>query len=360
MDVQLVDERFMRELKQKTFFVLLLLLFLVLGSGCLQALGSQEIPALWKLAVVSDTQGENREIAGNLGVNESVVRAIAGDIATERPDLVLVAGDLVNGWLRTGGTSYASQYANWKKAMEPVYRMKIPIFPVRGNHDVGPERIVLPPLPAHLEPPPGSATQLEKAFKDAFLEPHIPRNGPTGEVGLSYSFFHKNTFIVALDLCGSSQHKVNQEWLERELVAHKSVHVFVYGHEPAFEVRHRDCLAFFRRERDAFWDALGRAGGRIYFCGHDHLYNRAVIIDRAGNQIRQIVAGTGGGHLAPWSGKYGEDDRVRGEYNNSGHHGYVLITINGPQVTVQWKALVYRQEGHSIWQILDSFSYTMP
>lgn len=44
--------------------------------------------------------GENRETAGNPCINESVVRAIAGDIAIERPDLVLVTGDLVNGWFR--------------------------------------------------------------------------------------------------------------------------------------------------------------------------------------------------------------------------------------------------------------------
>jgi hypothetical protein len=59
-----------------------------------------------------------------------------------------------------------------------------------------------------------------------------------------------------------------------------------------------------------------------------------------------------------WSGTYGEDARVKEEYNNSAYHGYVLVTIDGPRATVVWKALV-PQEGESTWHVLDSFSYTL-
>lgn len=349
----------MREQKSKTSFMLFLLLLLALCNGCIHGSAvAGDLPP-WKFAVVSDTQGENRRAAPSPCINEPVVRAIATDIAGEQPDFVLVAGDLVNGWFGNGGTSYPAQYANWKSAMAPLYKAKIPIFPVRGNHDVGPERVVLPPLPAHLEPPPGALLQLEKAFKDAFAEPQIPRNGPPGEVGLSYTFFHKNAFVAALDLCGSHQHKVHQKWLDRELTAANGFHLFVYGHEPAFRVRHRDSLAFFPESRDAFWDSVGRAGGRVYFCGHDHLFNRAMIADRAGNEIRQIISGTGGGRLVQWPGVYEETERVKEEYSNSGHHGYVLVTVAGRRVTVQWKALI-RLDEDAAWQILDTFSYALP
>ncbi len=96
----------------------------------------------------------------------------------------------------------------------------------------------------------------------------------------------------------------------------KKPHVFVFGHEPAFQVKHNDCLAFYPQDRDVFWDSIGKAGARLYFCGHDHLYNRALIMDKAANQIRQIIAGTGEADLDRGQENYLEGDRVKGEYSN--------------------------------------------
>jgi hypothetical protein len=348
-----------KQLKQKNFFLFALFIVLVIGNGCAQSTGIQNRYTPWKFAIISDTQGENRGEAGHPCINEPVVRAIALDIAVEHPDFVLVAGDLVNGWIWNKGTSFTAQYAKWKEAMSPVYDSGIRIYPIRGNHDVGPERAALPPLPAHLEPPPGALALLEKSFKNAFKESYIPRNGPGGEDGFTFSFRHKNAFIVGLDVYGNQQHKVDQDWLNQQLAGNINPHVFVYAHEPAFQIRHRDCLAFYLEDRDAFWDSLGKAGSRVYFCGHDHLYNRAVIADSAGNQIRQIIVGTGGGRLIQWSGTYGENTRVKGEYSNSGYHGYVLVTVDGLRATVVWKALVTREKENT-WSVLDSFSYTLP
>jgi hypothetical protein len=344
---------------RKYFFVLLLLFILVPGNGYAHDSKVQRHPAPWKFAVISDTQGEKSEVTGYPCINEPIVRAIARDIAVERPDFILVAGDLINGWIWNSETSFKTQYANWKSAMEPVYSVGIPVFPIRGNHDAGPERVALPPLPARLEPVPGALVLLEQAFKETFRESYIPKNGPDREDGLTFSFRHKNAFIVGLDVCGNRQHKVNQGWLNGQLAGNRNPHVFVYAHEPAFQVRHRDCLAFYKEDRDIFWDSLGKAGSRVYFCGHDHLYNRAVIADLAGNEIRQIVVGTGGGRLVQWSGTYGEGTKVKGEYSNSGYHGYILVTVDGPRATVVWKALV-PQEKENTWRVLDSFSYTLP
>jgi hypothetical protein len=369
-----------KQLSQKSLFLLILLFVLLQGSICANGPDVHNNDAPWKFAVISDTQGGNQGKTDNSSINEPIIRAIAGDIAVEHPDFVLVAGDLVSGWFRNRGTEFIAQYASWKEAMRSVYDAGIEVYPIRGNHDVGPERVVLPPLPAHLEPPATAAALQEEAFKSILSEPYMPGNGPRGEQEFTFSFFHKNAFIVGLDVCGNRQHKVDQGWLDKEFELLKKsrdirripdmewdisrhddrgVHVFVYAHEPAFEVRHRDCLAFYRKERDAFWDALGSVGSRIYFCGHDHLYNRAVIADSAGNKIRQIVAGTGGGRLVQWSGAYKENTRVKREYSNSGHHGYVLVTIDGPRATVVWKALVMLEK-ETEWRVLDSFSYTLP
>lgn len=307
--------------------------------------------------MVSDTQGDGVVQKNARCVNKRILGIIAADIASEKPDLVCVAGDLVNGWFRNGDVDYATQYAEWKRAMRPVYAAGIRVYAVRGNHDSGPERLALPPLPAHLEPAPGSPAMLEREYRKAMVGPHVPRNGPDGETGLSYSLVHKNACIIALDEYSNGQHRVNQEWLDRELSNHPEPHLFVFGHEPAFEANHRDNLSFYPERRDRFWDGIGRAGGRIYFCGHDHFYNRALIADREGNPVRQIIAGTGGGRLKKWSGRYRERKRVQGEYHNDDHHGYVLVSVEGPRVRLEWRAIVDASLG--AWRVLDSFSYTI-
>lgn len=334
------------------------LLLLLVFCGCASVPSTQEQFPPWKFAVVSDTQGPRKAETARPYLNEEILEKIARDIVQERPDFVLVAGDLVNGWINNGGADYRAQFAAWKEIMKPVYEAGIRVYPIRGNHEDGPERLVLPPLPARLEPPEGAQEALKEAFRQAFSQDYIPLNGPPGEEGLTYSFAHKNALIIGIDVFASHQHRVNQDWFDEQTASRPREHLFVYAHEPAFGVGHKDNLSFFPRERDEFWNAIGRAGGRVYFCGHDHMYNRAAVTDRAGNAIRQIVAGTGGGSLRTWSGQYGEEERVRGEYDRDGLHGYVLVTVNGSEATIRWKALA-RGRDESAWQVLDTFSYTL-
>lgn len=352
----------MHSRRKRTSVFTLLLLFLALISIPDAGMGAslQKENDSWKFAVISDTQGNNGPERNKSCINDSVVSAIADDIVRENPDFVLIAGDLVNGWLKNGGTDYAIQYANLKGALRVVYQAGIKVYPIRGNHDDGPERLALPPLPDHLEPPPDSPILLRKASRDAFFEPYIPKNGPLNEEGLTYSFTHKNALIVGLDQYAGGQHKINQRWLDSQLAANTSPHVFIYGHEPAFDTGHYDNLGYYPKERDVFWDSLGKAGARIYFCGHDHFYNRALIPDRQGRPIRQIIAGTGGGSLKTWSGIYKDSHRVKGEYYSNDHHGYILVTVKGTRVTASWKALTQSTGTLDAWQILDTFTYAIP
>lgn len=311
----------------------------------------------WRFAVISDTQGDNKDVAGKSGLNDAVIKPLAEAIAAEKIDFLLVSGDLASGWFKNGGTGYETQYANWREAMRPVYEAGIRVYPVRGNHDDGPERIVLPPLKPELEPPPGSQARMKQAFLAAFPEAYIPGDGPAGEVRLTYSFVHKNAFVVGLDQYANGQHKVNQDWLDRKLRGASGRHVFVYGHEPAFETNHKDNLACFPEARDRFWDSLGAVGARAYFCGHDHFFNRALVRDRAGREIRQIIAGTGGGPLKAWAGAYA-DKRVVGEFHDEKHHGYLLVTVDGLRATIEWKAMI-EDGGTAAWKTLDAFRYSL-
>jgi len=345
--------------KQIILYLTLLALLATLAVSCRQqALPPQDVGAAWTFAVISDTQADRSGKDGKSCINDAVVGAIADDIALTRPDLVLVTGDLVNGWFRNHHTDYDAQYENWKKAMMPVYRAGIKVYAVRGNHDSGPERLALPPLPAHLEPPADTVARLKETFEKYFARTHIPVNGPDGEKGLTYSFVHKNAFFIGLDQYAGGQHKVSLSWLDRQLAGNRSPHVFIYGHEPAFETGHPDNLGFFPKERDAFWNAIGRAGGKIYFCGHDHFYNRALAPDGSGRAIRQIIAGTGGGALRKWTRRY-RDPGVREEFHNGDYHGYLLVSVEGSQATIIWKALV-KQGQTNIWRNFDTFTYAVP
>jgi hypothetical protein len=71
--------------------------------------------------------------------------------------------------------------------------------------------------------------------------------------------------------------------------------------------------------------------------------------------VRQIIAGTGGGRLRKWDGKY-KNARVKGEYHNQDYHGYVLVTVEGAKANIKWKALVDEAAGE--WKIMDAFSIT--
>ena len=312
----------------------------------------------WTFAVVSDTQGGRgfRNTSG-LAINKPVVEQIAADIVKLNPDLVIVAGDLVNGWVMHSTMEYNKQYAQWKETMKPVYDAGIRVYPIRGNHDDGPERLALKPLPADREPPKDSRAKIRAAFLNAFKEySYIPSNGPNGEARLEYSFEHKNAFFIGMDMYNDNggQHRINLDWVTKQLSKNTKPHVFVYGHEPAFEAIHKDNLSYYPEERDKFWDILGASNGRIYFCGHDHMYNRALIKDSAGNELRQIIAATGGGGLRQWDGTY-KNPKVKGEFHNQDYHGYVIVTVTEDKAQVQWKALTNIEKGS--WKIKDSFSY---
>jgi hypothetical protein len=303
----------------------------------------------WTFAVFCDTRGDNNDTSGKSGINDALVDALAAAIVNDSCDLVLVPGDMINGWWANGSTSYAVQFTNWKSAMEPVYSARIHVYTVRGNHEDGSAHY--PPEPPYSPTPDPS---LKAAYLDAFGADN-PVNGPVGEENLTYAFTHKNAFFVGLDEY-INPHRVNQVWLERQLENNSQSHVFVFGHAPAFEINHPDCLAYYSTERDAFWNSIGSAGGEVYFCGHDHLYNRAHVLDNSSNEIHQIVVGSCGAPFKSWSPPYAGGSRVVGAYHNDTDYGYVLATVESETVRIEWKA--WDGVGNPTWTTRDSFSFS--
>ena len=267
----------------------------------------------WRFIVTGDSRGNDN------GVNMAILGELAAEVVRKQVDFVLLSGDLVNGGIDQAALE--SQLKTWRDTMQPVYDAGIGVYVVRGNHDLG-------------EPP--GVTAWNNVFKDKFS---LPGNGPAGEKNLTYSVRHKNAFIVGVDEYVRLR-RVNQSWLDAQFAANTKPHVFVFGHEPAFKAEHKDCLDDYAAERDMFWASIEKAGGRTYFCGHDHFYNHARVDDDGdpNNDIHQYIIGTAGAALYNWSGDYdGENSgyTVKGIYHSK-EYGYCLVEIDGLDVTVTW------------------------
>lgn len=281
----------------------------------------------WKFVRISDTQAYTSR-----WVNVQICGEIAGAIVREKADLVLVAGDLVS-------TGCEEGYKLWRDVMSPVYQAGIPIYPVRGNHDV-------------------CST---KSWQNAF-ETNIPANGPTNEIGFTYFVVNKNAIFIGFDVYVNTNrcHRINQEWLDKIIAENTLPHVFVYAHEPAFKLVHNDCLGKYPAERNKFWETLKKAGARVYFCGHDHVFDHARIDDGDGNpdnDIHQYVGSPGGGRLYH-GGKY---DGINAPYTperifHEEQYGYIVCEIKGPNVKVAWK----RRVNTNVFEEAESWSYTVP
>ena len=292
----------------------------------------------WKFIVTGDSRGDDN------GVNTVILGELAAEVVKKQVDFVLFSGDLVNG--QGDQAALESQLKTWQDTMQPVYDAGIGVYVVRGNHDLG--------------DPPG-VMAWNNVFKDGFS---LPANGPAGEKNLTYSVRHKNAFIVGVDEYvrpGYTElHQVNQEWLESQFAANTEPHVFVFGHEPAFKTKHKDCLDDYVAERDMFWGSIEKAGGRIYFCSHDHFYNHTRLDDDGdpNNDIHQYIIGTAGAPLYDWQRDYdGENSgyTVKGIYHSK-EYGYCLVKIDGLDVTVTWMERV----GAGKYKAREVWSYTAP
>ncbi len=288
---------------------------------------------VWKFIVT----GDSRDDGGGSGVNTVILSELATEIIDQGAEFVLLPGDLVNGY--NSQAALESQLLTWRNTMQPVYDAGIGVYPVRGNHDLG---------------SPAGVTAWNNVFSGAYS---LPANGPAGEGNLTYSVSHENALILGLDEYVTS-HRVNQTWLDAELAANTAPHVFAFGHEPAFKVRHSDCLDDYASERDTFWASLADAGGRSYFAGHDHLYDRARIDDGDGDpddDLHQLIVGTAGAPVNSWSPPY--------DGNNSGmnpvqeyhaeEYGYVVVEIDDLDVSVTW----WERTGVGVYEALDVWSY---
>ena len=287
--------------------------------------------------------GDSRGVDSDPGVNTTILAEIAQATVDEGVDFILFTGDLVYGNASTQ-SDLEAQLTTWRNTMQPVYDEDIGVYPIRGNHEIN-----------------SNAAWTKVAWDNVFSGDYaLPGNGPSGEENITFSFAHSNIFVVGFDQYTPSYHRFNQAWLDAQFASNTQPHVFVFGHAPAFKVRHWDCLDDYPSERDIFWNSIEAEGGRTYFAGHDHFYDHARLDDGDGDpddDLHQFIAGTAGAGLASDGAYNGTNSswtpqRILHEQE----YGYVLVEIDGLNATLTWKHRaapgVYQTAG-------DVFTYTV-
>ena len=281
--------------------------------------GSAAPSSAWRFAVVGDTH-----VTATSG---AIPAEIVASILRDGVDLVLVPGDLVEGGRGATRAQMERQLRAFLDVTAPLRAAGIGVYPVRGNHEA--------------DVPDGTAGW-SAVFSGEFA---LPTDGPEGEEGLTYSITSKNALFVGLDEYVDI-HRVNQPWLDARLLANGLPHVFVFGHEAAFQTNHADCLGAFPADRNAFWRSLASGGARVAFAGHDHFFDALRADDGdgdEGNDLLQLVAGTGGGDLFARSAYAGDNAPYAPvALGHDAEHGYLLVEVSGSGardlgLTIAWK-----------------------
>lgn len=258
----------------------------------------------WKFVSMADSRGDNN------GVNTAVLTNIVNRINAENVDLLIFQGDAVSG---CDDACLSSQMDTWLSIMNTL---NCPWYYTAGNHEVT------------------TSTAQENVLR---AKVNMPLNGPAGDLEMAYSFDHQNAHFVSLnsDHYGQ-QHHVQRSWLSSDLAATNQPHVFVYSHDPAYPAGPHigSSLDAYPSERDDFWNIMSNAGVRMYFCGHEHLYQRSLH-----GSIYQVLNGTCGAPIHT------------GYPNTIAQYQYVVVTVEGSNVSAVCKS--------DSGAVLDTWTYSV-
>ncbi len=287
----------------------------------------------WSFAVMGDTQGNT----ANPGTNIVGTNYKLNDVLANRDvSFVMIPGDLITGY---NGIGNEAEWANFKANMaaeglkEPgTAGSNIPYYVVRGNHD----------------------TTDDAGWLAAFS--YLPQNGPAmasggggnSEVGYTYSFTQNNALIIGFDNYRNGPYKDNNDWLAAQLTGVTGP-VFAFGHGPAYQMIHPDCLAQNQADRITTLTDLFNAGGRFYFSGHDHVDSVGRVYEKdpatGGTQGFYVVNVSGGNANATvnfdgvYNSNYPSDFPVADLYHDNdpsagiaNHYGYAIVTVDGQTV----------------------------
>lgn len=297
----------------------------------------------WCFVVAGDSRSDPKakRPEDKNGVNTLITGEIAKAVVSENAKFLMWTGDLVYGYAKTA-EEFETQLMTWRDLMTPVYDKKIPVLAVRGNHEAG-------------------AKDSEKVWNKVFSGQYaMPGNGPDTEKNLSFYFGKGGVLAIGLDDYIYGKEAINQPWLDSVLKQYPKPFIFAMGHEPAFmDGSHKDTMDAHPEQRDAFWQSMINAGSRVFFCGHDHLYDHMMVTkagDNPGPELHQIVAGTAGApfyKIGDYSGK-NEGWNLKRVKHIDETYGYLVVTIEGLKATVTFKG----RTAPGKYETMDTFTFT--
>ncbi len=194
------------------------------------------------------------------------------------PEFILFLGDEISG-LTPDADALRAQWRHWLD--HEMSWLDQPMWHVTGNHTT-------------------YDTMSEGVFRE--MLPHLPRNGPPGQDGLSYWVRRGDLLLIFVHTLwtglGGEGH-VETEWLRQVLREHSDARFkLVIGHHPVHPVN--GFSGAYQREigpehASTFWDTLVQGGVVAYFCSHILAYDAQV--HRGVLQV--CTAGAGTAHRMP-------------------------------------------------------------
>lgn len=359
----------------------------------------------WRFGLIADTQWPEIAYYDRLsgwrnpnGVAVDILRQVDREFAARGVALVVAAGDLTDGASLAGMDTRAT----WA---QPLYNRGIGFFPLRGNHDGTAEaaaeflRVFPQTRDGLMNRTPTSAFDWSDS---ATLHPELPKDTASFRVGsgfsspsasltgLSYAFRHDNATFVLLDQFVPADSSANGiaaqlPWIASTLASRPAgTHAFVLGHKGLITPFHPDGLfgdtpAADSASTNAFLRSLSGNGVRLYFGGHDHVQDRALIASSNDSAVRlQTVA------LGSDSYKFGTPYAVSHDITwnlpafgrtlrtplsqELGRIGFTVATIDGPRAIFEtWSAPSGQVDGtitivpdlSGQWSLRERYGYSL-
>jgi hypothetical protein len=301
----------------------------------------------WKFGVMSDTQWTYTADAANPNsVAVSIINQLNPQFVDAGVKFVVQVGDLTD----NGSTAAITTTA---QARQALYNAGISFFPLRGNHESS--QAAAFQFTNDFPQTQGLGTNLVGAT--GFNSPDPSANGNLQ--GLSYAFDFNNARFVLLDqftrLSGTSPSAndaiIDQlPWVDAELSGRPAgTHAFVFNHKNLSGQNHVDCMfganpASNADAQSAFIASAENNQVGYVMSGHDHVHQRSVILSPDGlHSTRQLIC-------ASDSSKFYTPSKpsVDQQNNNPAREisvaqdlyriGYYIVTVDGPQVTVDYYA----------------------
>lgn len=241
------------------------LLPILLVSACGLAGPAPEAPTALRAVLISDLNASY----GSTHYPAEVGHAIRHITDTWRPDLVLVAGDMVAG--QSPELTDSAVWVMWSAfdsaVAVPLRAARIPLVVTLGNHDGS-------AYPAHARDRRIAAEYWGRSLDSASPLPFVDRE----IYPLRYTVAFDDVFIVAWD--ATRQESATSEelldWLRRELTssaARKARHRVVLGHLPLYGVAEgRDRPGEILADGDVLRRQLQEWGATLFISGHHHAY----------------------------------------------------------------------------------------